>query len=351
MNKKSDRVIHLLLMLAALGLATPSVAQDTAIARPAYRETLLTGFTRARATLPLVAETSGKVLSVTADIGSVIDHQGLFAELDPTFIELELEANRVAQEQLRSRIEYDTKEVGRHRTLAGQGSIPQSTLDKLELALRSNRLELKSLEVQERVLEERLTRTRIPAPPGWRVTQRIIEPGQRVNAGAVVGEVADFSVLLVPFALSPEQLAALKQYHSQLTLYLPDLDQNLPVTVHRTNPGFDPATRKIAVEFALSEGLNERRGGLRTQLKIRLPERTGAVMLPASAVEESYDEYWVTRDNGQRLRVVLLGKNGAGDKVRVTSPHIKSGDRFAIPATAAAPAQATTSGNSRDTGK
>lgn len=345
------RIIFLLVAMIVLPLMGFSEAQEIVAAQPAYRETVLTGFTRARAALPLVAETSGKVLSVTADIGKAIDSQGAFAQLDHTFIKLDLEANRVAQEQLRSRIEYDTKEVNRHRKLAGRGSIPQSTLDKLELALRSNRLELQSLAVQEKVLEERLTRTRIPAPPGWRVTQRNIEPGQRVNAGAVVGQVADFTMLLVPFALSPEQLTALEQDHSQRSLYLPDLDQGLPVTIHRINPGFDPATRKIAVEFAITEGVTDRRGGIRTQLRLKLPERTGAVSLPVNAVEESYDEYWVTRENGQRLRVVVLGTNGEGDQLRVTSPQIKPGDRFVVTASATTPAETAPGGNSGDTKK
>ena len=98
MNQRYQ-TIFLLVAMIIFALMGISVAQEIVSAQPAYRETVLTGFTRARAVLPLVAETSGKVLSVSADIGSAIDRHGVFARLDPTLIELDLEANRVAQEQ------------------------------------------------------------------------------------------------------------------------------------------------------------------------------------------------------------------------------------------------------------
>ncbi|MEA3292305.1 MAG: efflux RND transporter periplasmic adaptor subunit [Pseudomonadota bacterium] len=325
-----------LLPAAQTAAAQTTITQEIVVAQPAYREIMLTGFTRARATLPLVAETSGKVLEAAADIGQTIAGDGLFARLDPTFIELDLEANRVSQEQLRARIDYDRKEVKRHRELAGRGSTPQSTLDGLEQTLRNNSLELKSLAVQEKVLEERLSRTRILAPPGWQVTNRNIEPGQRVNAGEVVGAVADFSTLLAPFALSSEQYTALEQSRTDLKMYLPDLKREISAAVYRSNPGFDPSTRKIAVELALTGELSGRRGGLRAQLRLKLPERTGAVLLPAAAVEESYEEHWVTRENGERLRVVRLGNSGEEGLLRVVSTRIKAGDRFLLtPATTA----------------
>ena len=139
-----------------------------------------------------VAESGGTVLTVTADIGDTIAEPGTFARIDPTFIELDLEANRVQQRQLRSRVEYDSREAARYRELRQKGSTSASSLDQLEQTLRDNRLRLEELAVQERVLEERLTRTHVQAPVGWRVTARAVEPGQRVSQGQVLGESYNF---------------------------------------------------------------------------------------------------------------------------------------------------------------
>jgi len=311
-------------------LASAGEQNELAVARTAYHDVTLTGFTRARASLPLVAETSGKVLAVNADIGDTIDTGGVFASIDTTFIRLDLDTNRVQQQQLRSRIDYDEREAGRYRTLVEKGSASRSRLDELEQTLRDNRRQLEELAIQAQVLEERLARTRITAPTGWRVTARHVEPGQRVNEGEVLGEVADFSTLLVPIALSPKQFAALQAQQDNLSVQLPDRNLTVAARIFRINPGFDAATRKISVDIALSTTLEEQRGGLRASLDLHLPTASGAVLLPAQAVEESYEEYWVTREDGKRIRVVRLGTLSGPDGalVQVASPLIKPGDRF-----------------------
>lgn len=331
--KRRHSTIVFLILSWTLASATPVPADPgLAVAEPSFRQVTLSGFTRARATLPLVAESTGKVLEVTTDIGDSIQPQGIFARLDPIFIRLDLEANRVQQKQLRSRIDYDARETRRYRALVKKGSASESRLDELEQTLRDNRHRLDELQVQVKILEERLSRTEIRAPVGWHVTQRGIEPGQRVNEGEVLGEAADFSTLLVPFALSPGQFAALRAMETALTIRLPDRGLELPARIFRSNPGFDPATRKIAVDLALGREIADQRGGLRVSLTLWLPERTGAVMLPAAAVEQSYEEYWVTREDGQRLQVVKLGNHAGADGtwLRIASPVISPGDRFRL---------------------
>ena len=321
--------------LAALLAATCAVAEpgaSLAIAEPAVREVTLTGFTRARANLPLVAETSGRVEAVASDIGEAIGEDGIFARLDDTFIKLELEEVEVQQERLHAQIAYDEREVKRYRELARQNNASASQLDTLEQTLRDNRHELRVLQVKQKVLRERLIRTRIRAPAGWQVTGRSLELGQWVKDGESVGQAADFSALIVPFALTPEQYAALTTSTDDIRLHLPDLKREVAASVYRTNPGFDPVTRKIAVDLEIRDQVEPRRGGLRAQLLLDLPERTGAVMLPGTAVDQSYDELWVTREDGKRLRVMLLGTSAGpeGRRLRVASPDIEPGQRFRL---------------------
>ena len=318
------------LLTATCAAAEPGTA--LAIAEPAVREVTLTGFTRARASLPLVAETSGRVEAVASDIGEAIGEDGIFAQLDDTFIRLELDEVEVQQERLQAQIAYDEREVKRYRELARQNNASASQLDTLEQTLRDNRHELRVLQVKQKVLQERLIRTRIRAPAGWRVTGRSLELGQLVKDGEKVGEAADFSALIVPFALTPRQYAALTAATEDIRLHLPDLKQEVAASVYRTNPGFDPVTRKIAVDLEIHDRVEPRRGGLRAQLHLHLPERTGAVMLPRAAVDQSYDELWVTREDGKRLQVMLLGTSAGpdGGRLRVASPDIEPGQRFRL---------------------
>jgi RND family efflux transporter MFP subunit len=317
------------------GLASsePETAVVTAI--PAMREIALIGFTRPLAELPLVAETDGRVETLPLDVGDRVDDSGLFAQLDTTFTQLDLEEVGVQQERLASQIAFDEREVTRFRELVRQNSASASQLDALEQSLRDNKHASRALDVKRRMLEERLTRGTITAPAGWSITDRQIELGQWVRAGDRVGRAADFSRLLAPFALTPEQFAVLQATESDLELDLLDQargpDIQVPARIYRVNPGFDPETRKIAVDLMLSESAGHARGGLRVRLRLRLPEATGALSLPATAIASSYEESWVIREDGARLPVLRLGPDaGDPDLVRVTGPALRAGDRVRL---------------------
>jgi RND family efflux transporter MFP subunit len=340
-SRSPERWSILLLLLgvsvaaADQGLASsePETAIVTAI--PAMREIVLIGFTRPLAELPLVAETDGRVEALPLDTGDRVDDSGLFAQLDKTFTQLDLEEVGVQQERLTSQIAFDEREVTRFRELVRQNSASASQLDALEQSLRDNKHALRALDVKRRMLEERLTRATITAPAGWSITDRQIELGQWVRAGDTVGRAADFSTLLVPFALTPEQFAVLQSTESDLELDLLDQghgpDLQVSARIHRVNPGFDPETRKIAVDLMLSESVGQARGGLRVRLRLRLPEATGALSLPATAIASSYEESWVIREDGARLPVLRLGPDARDpDLVRVTGPALRPGDRVRL---------------------
>lgn len=330
---KRTRTLVTALAAVALLAATAIAAhaeQRTVTAQAATSDAVLTGFTRAQATMTLVAEATGRLVDVAADIGDAVGGDGVFARVDPTFILLDLDENRVQQDKLAARIAYDAKEAARYRELVARGTAPQSTLDSLEQTLTANRHELDALRVAEKVLRERLARTRITAPAGWLVSARSVEPGQWVTSGQTVGAAGDYSTLVAPFALTPEQYDALARRKGELRLRLPQLDTEVRATIHSVNPGFDPVTRKINVELAVSEGLPERRGGLRTELTLRMPDPAGGVLLPPDAVVERYEEHWVRREDGSEVKVVLLGNHGGEnrDLLRVTSPDVSPGERF-----------------------
>lgn len=326
-----------LLVSALDGAAADMSAPALVTAIPAMREIALVGFTRALAEVPLVAETDGRVQALFADVGDRIDDSGRFAQLDTTFLQLDLEEVGVQEERLRSQVEFDQREVARFRELVRQNSASASQLDALEQSLRDNNHALRALDVKRRMLQERLARAGIKAPVGWSVTARQVELGQWVRGGETVGRAADFSTLLVPFAVTPEQFAALDQARTDLTLEVLDqsgsesVDRPISARIHRVNPGFDPETRKIAVELALAEAVTPARGGLRVRVRLRLPEATGAVSLPPAALGSSYEESWVIREDGERVSALPLGPDARDPSlVRVTAPGLKPGDRVRV---------------------
>jgi RND family efflux transporter MFP subunit len=280
--------------------------------------------------MDIVSEEAGRCVRVVADVGDQIKKDGLFAVLDTTFIDLSLKKNRVEQERLKSLIAYNGKEVRRYEELVERETAAQSTLDSLQNKLDQAQFQIHALKVHEAELKERQSRHHIRVPPGWSIIERTVEPGEWVSVGSSLGKAGDFRILIVPFSMSPAEYSALKKLDNKAELVFPDLDEKplaVEASLERISPAFDPETRKINLELTISGNLPEKRGGLRTELSLEIPDPSGAVLVPSSAVAERYEEFWLTRVNGDRVRVLFLG-DGPDNTYRVRSPELRPGDRL-----------------------
>ena len=296
--------------------------------KAAYKETVFSGFTRARAEVTLVSEVAGRAERVYLDVGQTLGEDGHFAQLDSTFLTLDLEQNRNQQAQLQNRLAYLSLEVDRFKNLVEKQTIAQSTFDEMVNRLDQARLELAVLKTGEKILEERLKRFTLKGTAGWRVITRNIEPGQWVNTGSMVARLGDYRSLYAPFALDARTCAVLQQTEN-LTLSLPEFNTTVPARIARISPDYDPQTRKIAVDLEISGGLPEMRGGLRVTLGLNLQNGTPELLVPDGALVQRYDDWWVTLEDGESLRVRVLGQGPEGMK-RIAAGQLKAGDRIVV---------------------
>lgn len=294
-----------------------------------------TSFTRARAVLDVVSEVSGRCLTVTADIGQPLPPEGIFATLDATFVHLDLDANNVKIQQAKRQLRFDREQVDRYDQLLASKASAKVRLDALELQRDQTELLLRELQQVENRLQETLRRHRISAPAGWLVTERHIEPGQWVIAGQVLGRLGDFRRLMVPLALTQDEVNGLPA--GKVPLFFPELDLQGEATVHRRSPAFDPETRKNRIDLLLTSAtmrkLPESRGGIRVAVQLSVPDPMQAVLVPDSAVTERYEEHWLTLHNGESVRVTLLGPASpppgkTGKWVRISAKDITPGERL-----------------------
>jgi RND family efflux transporter MFP subunit len=301
--------------------------------KAAMREVVLTGYTRARYEMDIVSEEAGRCVKVTTDVGDTVGKDGVFAVLDTTFIDLSIKKNLVDQKKMKNQLAYWAKDVIRYEDLVGRNAAAQSKLDEYRHKRDQVRFQLETMKVEERNLKERRERFTIRVPTGWKIMERRVEPGEWVAVGHNLGKAGDFRTLLVPFSLAPLEYKWLREHKNPIPLFLPDEGESgieVQAVVERISPDFDPQTRKTGVDLAIREGLSERRGGIRAQLNLMLPDPSGAVLVPRSAMERRYEEFWLTRPNGEHVNVVFLGE-GPGDTHRVRSPKVKPGDQFRLP--------------------
>lgn len=329
MNSQRPFLLHayvvtcVLLSLSVSSAVLASNDETLLTARPAFRLIGLTAFTRPRARLPLVSEVDGRIEEVFRDIGEPIGSDALFARIDDTFLRFQLKDTLLEKTRLADQVAFDEREVKRSETLAGKKHIAASQLDRTRQTLSNSTQAFQRAEVQLQILTEQIARTRVRAPPGWKVIERRIEPVQWVNAGERLGEVADFSTLLLPFALTPEQLTALRAMPQPLTVELPELGIHAPAAIYRINPALDRETRKILVDLALQQPIEPQRGGLRAELELELPDPDN-LLIPKAAVHRGFEEHWVQPQRGDRVTIRLLGsmRIDGQDWLRARAPDL-----------------------------
>jgi len=331
-NKALGAALGLLALLTAftgvcLAQDVENLKERVFVPRPATREITLTGFTRPRAAMTLVSEESGRCLEVMADVGDVIAPDGVFAKLDDAFVILDLQKNKAEQQRLVADVKFYESEVRRYQQLVSKDSVAVRDLEEDVRVLEGAKNSLAALRIEERILLEHLSRFVLRAPPGWLVIERYLEPGEWVKSGDKAAELGRFDRLLVPFALTVSELSAVRAMKGKLWLRLTDFDLQVPADIERIAPDFDPETRKINVDLAMDNQDRKLRGGLRAELVISMPDAGGALLAPRESLVKAYEEYFLVRPDGERVRATLLGDAPEG-QVRIRLDGMKPGEAF-----------------------
>ncbi len=297
--------------------------------QPAFQTITLSGFTRARRSMPIASEISGKITHIYADIGEEIPKNGIFACLDNTFIKLDIAATKNSIAQHGVDLKYLTKQVQRHKKLVKTRSAAISLLDDLirqkELAYRA----IQSAKIEKQKLEETKRRHCIKAPKGWVVTERSIEQGQWIDIGTPIAQANHYKQLLIPLTLTAEELDALQQKSKPFILYLPEYKQEVSATIERISPAFDEHSHKIRVDILVQDTSIQPRSGIRAELNLDIPDQMNTFLIPKKALDERFEEVWLTRKNGQKIRVMLQGYLN-DDIAKISASNIQIGDQFQL---------------------
>jgi RND family efflux transporter MFP subunit len=297
--------------------------------QPSYRQVIVTGFSRARHSMVLSTEVEGKVERVFADVGDIIPKHGKVACLDDTFVKIDINLEKSEIAQYQNDIHYFKKQVERYQNLVGKNSAAVSKLDDWQRQLANAQHQKQQKKLDKLRQQEKRKRHCIKSPAGWHVIDRYVEPGQWLLIGNQVAKVGNYTKLLVPLALSVNELKALENNQHQLVVGLPEYGQQVPATIERISPAFDEKSRKVQVDLLLEKNLPVNRGGLRVELRLNLPDPSGTFSILAGALDKRFEEVWLERKNGGALRVELLGYADNG-QVRIASPEINIGDQFKI---------------------
>ncbi|WP_267213368.1 efflux RND transporter periplasmic adaptor subunit [Chelatococcus asaccharovorans] len=251
--------------MAAILILTLAACRDEAVApsegRPVRVVTVeagklssdikLSGEIRAEKNVGLAFRIGGRVLERNVNVGDRVAAGQVVARLDPTLERNELTAAKAALQAARGEVNTARNTFERQERLMAQGFTTRPRFDQALKAEETAQAQLENAEAQLELAQDRLGFTELRAGIAGIVTARTIEPGEVVQPGQVVIQLAREdgrdAVFNVPARLLETQVG-----DSTIRVSLADAPTVTALgRIREVSPQADPVTRTFTVKVGL----------------------------------------------------------------------------------------------------
>ena len=254
--------------------------------RDAAETVLLTGQIEAQDEAPAAFRIGGRMISRPVNVGDRVEQGQELARLDS---QNEVNALRSAQASLaaaRSALTQTRSAFERQRTLLAQGHTPRAQYDLAKRGMETAQSQVDDGEAQVQVAAHRVADTILTADAPGTVTARGAEPGEVIQAGQMILQIARKEGRDAVFDV-PAQLLRAAPADPRVVVALSD-DPAVKASgrVREVAPQADPVTRTFKVRVGLADAPANMRLGSTVNGTVQL-ESAAAITIPATALTEA----------------------------------------------------------------
>lgn len=300
---------------SAASAATPTLdlaATDLVVARRSElaRTLSISGGLRAVNSAFVRAKVAAEVKVLPLREGDRVERGQVVAQLDDTEYQWRLRQAEDQAAAAKSQLEIAERTLANNRALVDQGFISKTALDTSQMSAAGAQASLQAARAAAEIARKSVNDSVVRAPLSGIVSQRLVQPGERVAIDARLVEIVDLSRIELEAALTPEDVAGVRVGQTAM-LGVDGLSAPVKARVARINPATQAGTRAVMVylEVEPQAGLRQ---GLFARGSIEI-ERKAALVVPQSAVRlDQATPYVLVAEGGKVLqRTVVLGSRGS----------------------------------------
>jgi RND family efflux transporter MFP subunit len=346
LRKRAGVVAAMVAMATALAACLPEqraapaahpqpVQVMTITLAPSQASASYVGTIRPRFESDLGFRVAGKVVERVVDVGQRVEAGQIIARLDPTDLQLQVEAQQAELTAARSSREQAVAAENRTRVLLAKDHVSQALLDQRVATADETRSRVERAERGLAIAQNQLGYAVLSADRAGVVSALPVETGQVVAVGQPVVRLARLDALEVEVAI-PEHLADIVAGSSAEVEVWGSAKGRIAAALRELSPDADRVSRTFRARFALQPGTWVELG--RTATVHVAPGSAGTVaQVPLAAVtnDGAGAHVWVLNAAGNRVtrrpvtiaslardHVLLSSGLAAGDRIVTLGAHM-----------------------------
>lgn len=253
-------------------------------------------------------ELAGKIVSIPAREGELIQKDAVILELDDAILRAEVS-------RAKAQADFEKKSLDRTSMLLEKGVTNHNSLDEIEsrYAVSSAALEM---------AETNLEKTVVYSPYTGILNDLPVEQGEYVQEGATVAEIVEIDTLKVEIQVPEKEVEFLRKGTAMRIISGSSDNPICYGTLTYISEVADMGTRTVKAEISVDNSKGVLRSGQIVRARLNRRSLRDAVMVPLAAVipmEEGKVVYVVSEEGVAERREVELGV------MKGTEVHIRSG--------------------------
>lgn len=331
--------------------------------QPLQQWVVASGQVRNQSLARIGAEITGTVAQRHVREGDEVQAGDLLVSLRPDELQAQYEQAQTALAQLRNQLypqarqsleearlawQQAVREAERRTRLAGQGMLSAELAEQARHLVQTRKTALARAELaeqalkpggdEEQLLQQRLRtarasldKTRITAPFAGKVQTRSVEPGDQVQPGRVLLEIARSDGLEIVAAVDEKHIAPLQTGQTAVVIADAWPQRELPAQVSFIAPAVDESSGTLDVHLRVQDEQQLLRLGMTVSVTILSAEKQQALAVPRDYLLHDADGWHVlVLEDGQAHRRPVQTGLQAGTRVELLD-GVRAGDLLLLP--------------------